>query len=107
MEQKLQDNNNKISKLKKSKNLLIRTFKKQEKSDKAHNQKENETRDLLNKFKNNIESKMSDLDKMVRNKENEWNTKSNKFNNDVKKIDSYIKNNNVKKELDIVEKERD
>ena len=47
--------------------------------------KKNEISDLLNKFKNNIESKMSDLDKMVTSKENEWNTKLNKLNNNVKK----------------------
>ena len=28
---------------------------------------------VLNKFKNNVENKMSDLDKMVTSKENEWN----------------------------------
>ena len=63
--------------------------------------------DVLNKFKNNMENKMGNLDKMVMSKENEWNTKLNKLNNDAKKIDNYIKrNNDVKKELDIVEKER-
>ena len=41
---------------------------------------------VLNKFKNNIESEMSNLDKMVANKENKWSTKLNKLNNDVKKI---------------------
>ena len=46
--------------------------------------------DLLNKFKNNMENKMSDLDKMVTSKEDEWNTKLNKLNNDAKKIDNYI-----------------
>ena len=45
---------------------------------------------VLNKFKNNMENKMSDLDKMVASKENEWNTKINKLNNDAKKIDNYI-----------------
>ena len=44
----------------------------------------------LNKFKNNMENKMSDLDKMVTSKEDEWNTKLNKLNNDAKKIDNYI-----------------
>ena len=51
----------------------------------------------LNKFKNNIEVEMSNLDKMVTSKENEWNTKLNKLNNDVKKINNYIKENNDKK----------
>ena len=45
--------------------------------------------DVLNKFKNNMENKMSDLDKMVTSKEDEWNTKLNKLNNDAKKIDNY------------------
>ena len=40
---------------------------------------------VLNKLKNNMENKMSDLDKMVASKENEWNTKLNKLNNDAKK----------------------
>ena len=39
----------------------------------------------LNKFKNNIEVEMSNLDKIVKNKENEFSTKLNKLNNDVKK----------------------
>ena len=51
--------------------------------------------DVLNKFKNNMENKMSDLDKMVKRKEDEWNTKLNKLNNDAKKIDNYIKKNNI------------
>ena len=46
--------------------------------------------DVLNKFKNNMENKMSNLDNMVTSKENEWNTKLNKLNNDAKKIDNYI-----------------
>ena len=52
---------------------------------------------VLNKFKNNIESEMSNLDKMVTNKENKWSNKLNKLNNDVKKLDNYIKENNNKK----------
>ena len=39
----------------------------------------------LNKFKNNIEIEMSNLDKIVKNKENELSTKLNKLNVDVKK----------------------
>ena len=39
----------------------------------------------LNKFKNNMEVGMSNLDKIVKNKENEYSTKLNKLNNDVKK----------------------
>ena len=65
---------------------------------------------VLNKFKNNIESEMNNLDKMVTNKENKWSNKLNKLNNDVKKLDKYIKENNEKKintenELEIVENE--
>ena len=52
---------------------------------------------VLNKFKNNIESEMSNLDKMVMGKKNKWSTKLNKLNNDVKKLDNYIKKNNDKK----------
>ena len=68
--------------------------------------------DVLNKFKNNIEVEMSNLDKMVTDKENKWSTKLNKLNNDVKKLDNYIKENNDKKIntekiLEIVENERD
>ena len=91
------------------------------KSNKAHNQeieklkKERKTSDdkvfdVLNKFKNNIESKMSDLDKMVTSKENKWNPKLNELNNNVKKLDNYIKENNnekinKEKELDTVNNE--
>ena len=55
----------------------------------------------LDKFKNNIEIEMNNLDKIVKTKENEFSTKLNKLNNDVKKIDNYIKENNdtiIKKE---------
>ena len=53
-----------------------------------------------------MENKMNDLGKM--SKENEWNTKLNKLNDDAKKIYHYIKkNNDSKKELDVVEKECD
>ena len=52
--------------------------------------------DALDKFKNNIEIEMNNLDKIVKNKENEFSTKLNKLNNDVKKIDNYIKENNDK-----------
>ena len=45
---------------------------------------------VLNKFKNNIESEMSNLDKMVIDKQNKWSTKLNKLNNDVEKLDNYI-----------------
>ena len=36
---------------------------------------DNKVFDVLNKFKNNIEVEMSNLDKMVMSKENKWNTK--------------------------------
>ena len=39
----------------------------------------------LDKFKNNIEIEMNNLDEIVKNKENEFSTKLNKLNNDVKK----------------------
>ena len=38
---------------------------------------------VLDKFNNNIEIEMNNLDKIVSNKENEFNTKLNKLNNDV------------------------
>ena len=73
---------------------------------------DNKVFDVLNKFKNNIEVEMSNLDKMVMSKENKWNTKLNKLSNDIKKLDDYIKENNYKKinmerKLDIFENERD
>ena len=52
---------------------------------------------VLNKFKNNTESKMINLDKTVMSKENKWNTKLNKLNNDAEKLNDYIKENNAKK----------
>ena len=57
----------------------------------------------LDKFKNNIEIEMNNLDKIVKNKENEFSTKLNKLINDVKKIDNYIKENNDK----IIKKEKE
>ena len=57
----------------------------------------------LNKFKNNIEIEMSNLDKIVKNKENELSTKLNKINNDMKKIDNYITENNDK----LIQKEKE
>ena len=67
--------------------------------------------DVLNKFKNNMKVKMSNLDKMVTDKENKWSTKLSKLNNDVKKLGNYIKENNDKKinkekKLGIVNNER-
>ena len=56
----------------------------------------------LNKFKNNIEIEMGNLDQIVKNKENELSTKLNKLNNDLKKIDNYIKENKDK----IIKKEK-
>ena len=55
----------------------------------------------LDKFKNNIEIEMNNLDKISKNKEYEFSTKLNKLN-DVKKIDNYIKENNDK----IIKKEK-
>ena len=52
---------------------------------------------VLNKFKNNIESEMSNFDKIVMSRENKWGTKLNKLNNDVKKLKNYIKENNHEK----------
>ena len=76
------------------------------KSNKAHNQEsktsEDKVFDVLNKFKNNIESKMSELDKMVTSIENKWNPKLNKLDSNVKKLDNYIKENNDK----IINKEK-
>ena len=65
----------------------------------------------LNKFRNNVESEMSNLDKMVTSKKNKWSSKLNKLNNNVKKLENYIKENNdkkinVEKELKIVENKR-
>ena len=57
----------------------------------------------LDKFKNNIEIDMNNLDKIVKNKENEFSAKLNKLNNDAKKIDNYIKENNDK----IIKKEKE
>ena len=43
------------------------------------------SKNVLDKFKNNVEIEMNNLDKIVKNKENEFRTKLNKLNNDVKK----------------------
>ena len=56
----------------------------------------------LDKFKNNIEIEMNNLDKIFKNKENEFSTKLNKIMM-LKKIDNYIKENNDK----IIKKEKE
>ena len=61
------------------------------------------SKNALDKFKNNIEIEMNNLDKIVKNKENEFITTLSKLNNDVKKIDNYIKKNNDK----IIKKEKE
>ena len=73
----------------KNREIIAKSNKHFEIINKAHNQeieklkKESKTSDdkvfdVLNKFKNNIEFEMSDLDKMFTIKENKWNTKLNK-----------------------------
>ena len=53
--------------------------------------------DVSNKFKNNMEVEMGNLDKMVMDKKNKWSTKLNKLNNDVKKLDNMLKKIMIKK----------
>ena len=53
--------------------------------------------DVLNKFKNNMEVEMSNLDKMVTDKEHNSNTKLDRLNKNVEKLDNSIKENNNKK----------
>ena len=92
----------------KNRNTIAKSNKNFEIINKAHDQEieklkqesktsDDKVFDVLNKFKNNIESKISDLDKMVTSKENKWNPKLNKLNNNVKKLDNYIKENNNEK----------
>ena len=78
-------------------NEEFRNEPKEVKLDKFVNDNDDKIFNVLNKFKNNIESEMSNLDKMVTNKENKCSTKLNKLNNDVKKLDNYIKEKNDKK----------
>ena len=92
-------------------NEEFRNESKEDKLDKFVNDNDDKVFNVLNKFKNNIESEMSNLDKMVKVKENKWSSKLNKLNNDVKKLDNHIKENNDKKintekELEIVENKR-
>ena len=93
-------------------NEEFRNEPKEDELDKFVNDNDDKVFNVLNKFKNNIESEMSNLDKMATSKENKWSSKLNKLNNDVKKLDNYIKGNNDKKinmekKIDIVENERD
>ena len=129
LESKLNEKNKHIDTLKsniknlenKNSKVIAKSNKNFEIINKIHNQeieklkKESKTSDdkvfdVWNKFKNNVESKMSDLDKMVTSKENKWNPKLNKLDNNVKKLDNYIKENNdekinKEKELDTVKNE--
>ena len=91
-------------------NEEIRNKPKEDKLDKFVNDNDDKVFTVLNKFKNNIESEMSNLDKMVMGKENKWSSKLNKLNNEVKKLDNYIKENNdkkinIEKIIDVVENE--
>ena len=92
-------------------NEEFRNETKEDELDKFPNDNNDKVFNVLNKFKNNAESEMSNLDKMCSDKENKWSSKLDKLNNDVKKLDNYIKENNYKKiniekKLDAVENER-
>ena len=92
-------------------NEEFRSKTKDDKLDKFANDNNDKVLNVLNKFKSNAESEMSNLDKMFTDKENKWGSKLNKLNNDVKKLDNYIKENNdkkvnIEKKLDVVENER-
>ena len=93
-------------------NEEFRSEPKEDELDKFVNDNDDKVFNVLNKFKNNIESEMSNLDKMAMGKENKWSSKLNKLNNEVKKLDNYIKENNdkkinIEKKLDIIENEHD
>ena len=64
-------------------NEEFRNEPKKDKLDKFVNDNDDKVFNVLNKFKINIESEMSNLDKMVTGKENKWNSKLNKLNNEV------------------------
>ena len=92
-------------------NEEFRNEPKEDKLDEFVNDNDDKVFNALNKFKNNIESEMSNLDQMVMGKENKWNSKLNKLNNDVKKLENYLKENNdkkinIEKELKIIENKR-
>ena len=76
---KLKNNIINLENINKINNIEIEKLKKSKASD-------DKVFNVLNKFKNNMENKMIDLNKMVTSKENEWNTKLNKLNNDAKKM---------------------
>ena len=91
-------------------NEEFRNETKEDKLDKFANDNDDKVFNVLNKFKNNVKSEMSNLDKMFAGKENKWSSKLSKLNNDVKKLDKYIKENNdkkinIEKKLDVVENE--
>ena len=69
-------------------NEEFRNEPKEGKLDEFVNDNDDKVFNVLNKFKNNIESEMSNLEKMVTGKENKWNSKLNKINNDIKKLDN-------------------
>ena len=76
---KLKNNIVNLENINKINNIEIEKLKKSKTSD-------DKVFNVLNKFKNNMENKMIDLNKIVTSKENEWNTKLNKLNNDAKKM---------------------
>ena len=78
-------------------NEEFRNEPKEDKLDTFVNDNDDTVFNVLNKFKDNIECEMSNLDKMTMGKENKWSSKLNKLNNEIKRLDSYIKENNDKK----------
>ena len=67
MKQKLQDNNNKISKLKKSKNLLIKGLEKQKRINKSKTKENNKLKNEIKKLEKSI-IELGGLPKLFNNK---------------------------------------
>ena len=105
MEQKLQDNNNRISELKKSKSLLKRGLKKQERINELKTKENNELKNEIKKLtKSNIElGRLSTLFQDIEKKDSKARTFA-PADTDKENFEKLIDNKEIPEDFDIDEK---
>ena len=105
MERKLQDNNNKISELKKSKKLLIRGLKKQERINELKTKENNELKNEIKKLtQSNIElGRLPTLFQDIEKKDNKARTFA-PADIDKENFEKLIGNKEIPEDFDIDEK---
>ena len=105
MEQKLQENNNKICELKKSKNLLIRGLKKQERINELKTEENNELKNEIKKLTklNIVLSRLPTLFQDIEKKDNKARTFA-PADIDKENFEKLIYNKEIPEDFDIDEK---